>query len=134
MTEPRAERRLAAILAADRGFSPARQIGRDHHQRAGVDLDRGSSPIFWLRTNTFESFRLEKPTQMEGSTMKIATIRRWLAKDRPMVSVTRRIPEDVIAAMRRIAPMTDVSGYQTPVLAPVCAKTLSVSRGRLSAS
>ena len=45
--------------------------------------------------------------------MKMATIKRRLAKDRPMVSVTLRMPEDVIADMKRIAPLKGFSGYQT---------------------
>jgi predicted DNA binding CopG/RHH family protein len=45
--------------------------------------------------------------------MKMATIKRRLAKDRPMVSVTLRMPEDVIAEMKRIAPLKGFSGYQT---------------------
>jgi len=45
--------------------------------------------------------------------MKMATIKRRLAKGRPMVSVTLRMPEDVIADMKRIAPLKGFSGYQT---------------------
>ena len=45
--------------------------------------------------------------------MKMETIKRRLAKDRPMVSVTLRMPEDVIADMKRIAPLKGLSGYQT---------------------
>ena len=45
--------------------------------------------------------------------MKMATIKRRLAKDRPMISVTLRMPEDVIADMKRIAPLKGFSGYQT---------------------
>jgi len=43
----------------------------------------------------------------------MATIKRRLAKDRPMVSVTLRMPEDVIVDMKRIAPLKGFSGYQT---------------------
>jgi hypothetical protein len=72
-----------------------------------------SSSICWSRTNTFESFRLERPSPMKGRTMKMETIKRRLAKDRPMVSVTLRMPEDVIVDMKRIAPLKGFSGYQT---------------------
>lgn len=47
--------------------------------------------------------------------MKMETVRRRLAKHRPMVSVTLRMPEDVIADMKRIAPLKGFSGYQTPM-------------------
>ena len=72
-----------------------------------------SSFTYWFRTNTFESFRLERPSQVKGNAMKMATIKRRLAKDRPMVSVTLRMPEDVIVDMKRIAPLKGFSGYQT---------------------
>jgi hypothetical protein len=45
--------------------------------------------------------------------MKMATIKRRLVKDRPMVSVTLRMPENVITDMKRIAPLSGSSGYQT---------------------
>ena len=45
--------------------------------------------------------------------MKMGAIKRRLAKDRPMVSVTLRMPEDVITDMKRIAPLKGFSGYQT---------------------
>jgi len=45
--------------------------------------------------------------------MKMETIKRRLAKDRPMVSVTLRMPEDLVADMKRIAPLKGFSGYQT---------------------
>jgi hypothetical protein len=45
--------------------------------------------------------------------MKMETIKRRLAKVRPMVSVTLRMPEDVITDMKRVAPLRGFSGYQT---------------------
>jgi hypothetical protein len=36
-----------------------------------------------------------------------------LQKDRPMTSITLRIPVDVVEAMREIAPHKGFSGYQT---------------------
>lgn len=44
--------------------------------------------------------------------MKMATIKKRLAKNRPMVSVTLRMPEDVIVDLKRIAPLKGYSGYQ----------------------
>lgn len=44
--------------------------------------------------------------------MKMATIKKRLAKNRPMVSVTLRMPEDVIVDLKRIAPLKGFSGYQ----------------------
>ncbi|WP_425252784.1 hypothetical protein ACPJXG_26475 [Janthinobacterium sp. NFX145] len=36
-----------------------------------------------------------------------------LAKDRPMTSITLRIPVDVVDAMKEIAPLRGFAGYQT---------------------
>jgi hypothetical protein len=35
-----------------------------------------------------------------------------LAKDRPMTSITLRIPEDVVTSLKEIAPHKGFSGYQ----------------------
>jgi len=40
-------------------------------------------------------------------------IRTRLAKDRPMTSITLRIPVDVVESMKEIAPKKGFSGYQT---------------------
>ena len=39
-------------------------------------------------------------------------LRRRLAKDRPMVSISLRVPEDVLADLKRVAPALGFSGYQ----------------------
>lgn len=36
-----------------------------------------------------------------------------LKRDRPMTSITLRIPEDVVESMKSIAPLKGFSGYQT---------------------
>ena len=36
-----------------------------------------------------------------------------LRKDRPMTSITLRIPEDMVESMKAIAPLRGFSGYQT---------------------
>lgn len=36
-----------------------------------------------------------------------------LAKDRPMTSITLRIPVDVVESMKKIAPLRGFLGYQT---------------------
>lgn len=36
-----------------------------------------------------------------------------LAKDRPVTSITLRIPVDVVESMKEIAPLRGLSGYQT---------------------
>ncbi|MCB1807639.1 MAG: hypothetical protein KDJ99_21545, partial [Candidatus Competibacteraceae bacterium] len=51
--------------------------------------------------------------------MKIETLRKRLDKDRPMTSVTIRMPEDVIEDLKRIAPKLGFSGYQPLIRAYV---------------
>lgn len=40
-------------------------------------------------------------------------LKQHLAKDRPMTSITLRIPVDLVESMKRIAPLRGFSGYQT---------------------
>lgn len=44
--------------------------------------------------------------------MKIEALKKRLDKNRPMTSVTIRIPEDVVEDLKRIAPLLGFSGYQ----------------------
>jgi len=44
--------------------------------------------------------------------MKMAELKQRLRKDRPMTTVTLRMPEDVIEDLKRIAPLLGYSGYQ----------------------
>lgn len=49
--------------------------------------------------------------------MKVETLRKRLDKNRPMTSITIRIPEDVIEDLKRVAPLLGFSGYQPLVRA-----------------
>ncbi|WP_309742825.1 MULTISPECIES: hypothetical protein [unclassified Chamaesiphon] len=44
--------------------------------------------------------------------MKIEALKRRLDRNRPMTSVTMRLPEDVIEDLKRVAPLLGFSGYQ----------------------
>ena len=44
--------------------------------------------------------------------MKINNLRQRLRKERPMKTISLRIPEDVIEDLKRIAPQLGFSGYQ----------------------
>ncbi|WP_026072592.1 hypothetical protein [Nodosilinea nodulosa] len=44
--------------------------------------------------------------------MKIDALKRRLSKDRPMTTITIRMPEDVIEDLKRLAPLLGFSGYQ----------------------
>ena len=41
------------------------------------------------------------------------TLKKRLVRDRPVTSITLRIPVDVVASLRAIAPRKGFSGYQT---------------------
>ena len=41
------------------------------------------------------------------------TLKKRLAKDRPVTSITMRIPVDVVDSLKAIAPQKGFSGYQT---------------------
>lgn len=51
--------------------------------------------------------------------MKISKLKTRLSKTRPMTTVTLRMPEDVIADLKRIAPHRGFSGYQPLIRAYV---------------
>jgi hypothetical protein len=51
--------------------------------------------------------------------MKIETLKKRLERDRPMTSVTIRMPDDVIDDLKRIAPLLGFSGYQPLIRAYV---------------
>jgi len=44
--------------------------------------------------------------------MKISDLKKRLAKDRPMDTISMRIPDDVVEDLKRIAPLLGFSGYQ----------------------
>ncbi|MBI2378008.1 MAG: hypothetical protein HYV07_28660 [Deltaproteobacteria bacterium] len=47
--------------------------------------------------------------------MKTSELKKRLKKDRPMTSVTIRIPEDVVGDLKRAAPLLGFAGYQALV-------------------
>jgi len=51
--------------------------------------------------------------------MKAETLRKRLDKNRPMTSVTLRMPEDVLEDLKRLAPVLGFSGYQPLIRAYV---------------
>lgn len=51
--------------------------------------------------------------------MKIEKLKKRLDRDRPMTTVTLRMPQDVIDELKRIAPQLGFSGYQPLIRAYV---------------
>jgi hypothetical protein len=65
--------------------------------------------------------------------MKSSTLKQRLRKDRPMRSITLRIPEDVVDDLKRIAPQLGFSGYQ-PLIRAYVGQGLRQDLARLDAS
>jgi hypothetical protein len=63
---------------------------------------------------SFASFRLGEEHAPNGGCMKTMAerIKRRLRRDRPMTTISIRIPEDVIEDLKEVAPKLGFSGYQ----------------------
>jgi hypothetical protein len=62
--------------------------------------------------------------------MKTEALKKRLDKNRPMTTITIRIPEDVIEDLKRIAPLLGFSGYQ-PLVRAYIGQGLRVDLERL---
>lgn len=62
--------------------------------------------------------------------MKMNDLKQRLRKDRPMTTVTPRMPEDVIDDLKRIAPLLGYSGYQ-PLMRAYIGQGLRADLARL---
>jgi len=62
--------------------------------------------------------------------MKLEALKKRLAKDRPMMTVSIRFPEDVIEDLKRVAPLLGFSGYQ-PLIRAYVGQGLRVDLERL---
>ena len=65
--------------------------------------------------------------------MKLNDLKERLRKDRPMTTVTMRMPEDVIDDLKRIAPCLGFSGYQ-PLMRAYIGQGLRADLERLDSS
>ena len=65
--------------------------------------------------------------------MKINNLKERLRKDRPMTTVTLRMPEDVVDDLKRIAPRLGFSGYQ-PLMRAYIGQGLRADLERLDGS
>jgi hypothetical protein len=57
-------------------------------------------------------FMLFTLSKMQRAFGLFETLKQRLDRDRPMTSVTIRIPEDVVEDLKRVAPLLGFSGYQ----------------------
>jgi len=67
------------------------------------------------------------------NSMKNSELKQRLRKDRPMASITLRIPEDVVEDLKRVAPQLGFSGYQ-PLIRAYVGQGLRQDLARLDAS
>jgi hypothetical protein len=65
--------------------------------------------------------------------MKTHDLRQRLAKDRPMTTISMRIPEDVVEDLRRMAPRLGFAGYQ-PLIRAYIGQGLRADLARLATS
>ena len=68
--------------------------------------------ILFETKKSFALFRQDQSLKVKGKNMKSIDLKKRLNRDRPMISVTIRIPKDVIEDLKRIAPQLGFSGYQ----------------------
>lgn len=61
---------------------------------------------------SFASFLLAQPLVRNDYAMKTNDLKQRLQKNRTMTMISLRIPEDVVADLKRVAPMLGFSGYQ----------------------
>ncbi len=65
--------------------------------------------------------------------MEIEALRQRLDKNRPMTTITIRMPEDVVEDLKRIAPLLGFSGYQ-PLMRAYIGQGLRLDLERLENS
>lgn len=95
------------------------RVKRDAEADAPIPFDPAVDPYdpndaaavdaFWADATVTHRAR---QSRRKGNAMKMETIKKRLAKDRPMISVTLRMPEDVVDDLKRLAPLRGFSGYQ----------------------
>lgn len=62
--------------------------------------------------------------------MKLNNLQNRLRKDRPMVTISFRMPEDIVEDLKRVAPLLGFSGYQ-PLMRAYIGQGLRVDLERL---
>lgn len=65
--------------------------------------------------------------------MKMTDLKQRLRQDRPMTTVTLRMPEDVIDDLKRVAPLLGYAGYQ-PLMRAYIGQGLRADLARLESA
>lgn len=83
-----------------------------------------------MKKQSASSPRAKRPARSAAGTKTRDLITRRLRKDRPMNSVTLRMPEDVVDELKRLAPKLGFSGYQ-PLIRAYIGKGLRLDLARM---
>ena len=75
-------------------------------------------------------YQLGKQRGTNETIMKIDNLKQRLKKDRPMTTISIRMPEDIIEDLKRLAPLLGFSGYQ-PLIRAYIGKGLREDMKRL---
>lgn len=106
----------------------------DEERDAVIGLDRRWNLLYVVyierKNDIFGSFQLVKLHVRSENIMKAEALKKRLDKNRPMTTITIRIPEDVIEDLKRIAPLLGFSGYQ-PLMRAYIGQGLRVDQERL---
>ena len=88
----------------------------DEARDAVIGLDRCWNLLYVVyierETTAFGSFQPVKRHARNVNIMKIEALKKRLDRNRPMTTITIRMPEDVIEDLKRVAPLLGFSGYQ----------------------
>ena len=61
--------------------------------------------------------------------MKVEALKQRLERNRPMTSVTIRMPEDVVEDLKKVAPLLGFSGYQPLIRAYIGNTSAKIKEG-----
>jgi uncharacterized DUF497 family protein len=68
--------------------------------------------VYTFREEAIRIISARPVTPGERCSMKMAQLRERLQKERPMTTISIRMPEDVVEDLKRVAPLLGFSGYQ----------------------
>ncbi len=86
-----------------------------------------------MKAPSGSSRRAPRPRKSEVPISNLERIQKRLRRDRPMVAVTLRMPEDVLEDLKRVAPALGHSGYQ-PLMRAYVGRGLREDLERLDGS
>jgi uncharacterized DUF497 family protein len=130
--------RISLETACEVFFDPLIRLDRSEmlggeEREAAIGLTEGWRLLVVVYTfgkRRSGSFRPAPPLRQRGASMKTEQLRERLQKDRPMATISIRMPEDVVEDLKRVAPLLGFSGYQ-PLIRAYIGQGLRVDLERL---